>query len=775
MLSPKSKEKRWDSKREEDIFKKWTKEGIFRFNLNTKKKIFSIDTPPPYPSGKPWHIGAAAHYSQIDMIARTARMLGFETYFPIGIDRNGIPVETYTEKKYGIKLYETPREKFIELCKTALDDLEAYMIGIMKDMGLSGDFDHYYRTDREEYRRLTQATFIKLWKKGLIYEATRPNNYCIDCRTTIADADIEYKELPSQLIYFKFKTKETGEDLIIASTRPELICSCQAIIFNPKDERYKHLEGRHAITPIFNRETPIISHPAASPEFGTGILMICSYGDYEDVRLFRELKLKEIIAIDTNGRMTDTAGKYYGLTIEDARKKIIEDLDEAGLLIKKENIIHRTPICDRSKTPIEIIPMKEFYLKQLEFTKNIREIAKRLIFHPEEHRQRLLDWINSISIDWPISRRRYYGTEIPIWYCGSCKKPNLPEPGAYYQPWKDKPPFKECKYCSSKEFIGEDRTFDTWFDSGISPLFISKYLRDDKFYKKTYPNTLRPQGKDIIRTWLYYTLLRCYQLTGENPFKHAWIMGYGVDEKGEKMSKSKGNVIDPYPILERYGGDSFRFWNAAEASLGSDFRCSEGRISSASKFLTKLWNISRFISMLPEPKRARLTATDKWILAELSRLIEDCLYGYTDFNFFIPANRIREFTWSIFADHYIEMTKPRAYSQGFTKEEQKAAWYTLHACLKTILILSAPIIPFMTDDIWRQLYSKKSIHLEQFPKAKWESNLTKLTTKILEFNSAIWSTKKEKGMSLRDTILIKIPKSLKLFEKDLKAMHNIKK
>ncbi|MCD6403011.1 MAG: valine--tRNA ligase [Candidatus Aenigmarchaeota archaeon] len=775
-FKPVIEEKRWNPELERVVWQEWQSKKIFKFNLNTNKKIFVIDTPPPYPSGRPWHIGAAAHYSQIDMIARTARMKGFEVFFPIGIDRNGLPVEIYTEKKYGISIHKTPREEFIKLCQTALDDLEAEMIGIMKTMGLSGDFDNYYRTDSEEYRKLTQATFIILWKKGLIYEATRPNNYCPVCKTTIADAEVEYKEFPTQLVYIKFKVKETGEDLVIATTRPELLCSCQAVIVNPQDERYKHLHGKHAIIPIYEREVPIIPHPSAKMEFGTGAVMICSYGDYTDVMLFRELGLKEIIAIDVDGKMTENAGKYAGLSIQEARKKIIEDLEKAGLVVKKEQIMHRTPTCERSKNPIEIIPMKEYYLKQLDFKEKMLKLAKKIKFHPEAHRQLLINWIKSITIDWPISRRRVYGTEIPVWYCKKCGKPNVPEPGKYYRPWKEDPPFKKCQHCGAEEgFVGDTRTFDTWVDSSISPLFITGFLRDDELFKKTYPTSIRPQAKDIIRTWLYYTLLRCYQLTEKIPWEHAWIMGYGVDEKGEKMSKSKGNVIDPFPVLEKYGADAFRFWAASEATLGSDFRCSEQRIQNALKFLTKLWNVARFISSFPiVEEKPELTASDEWILSEVNKLIDACMEGYDDFNFYIPANRLREFVWNVFASHYIEMVKKRAYGEGFSEEEQKAAWYTLHQVLKTVLLLFAPIIPFMTDFVWKKLYGKESIHLQTFPGKFDVKDYTELTEKLIEFNSKVWGEKKARNLSLKDEIEVEVPEELKPFEKDLVAMHNIK-
>lgn len=770
-LQPKIKEKRWDFRLEGKVLKGW--KGLYKFNPASKKKIFVIDTPPPYPSGRPWHIGAAAHYSQIDMIARAARMMNNEVLFPIGIDRNGLPVELYTERKYKVNIHDTPREKFIELCKAALDDLEAEMIRIMKAMGLSSDFENYYRTDSEEYRKLTQETFIELWNRGMIYENTRPNNYCPVCATTIADAEVLYEDRPTELVYIKFPLKEGGF-ITVATTRPEFICSCQTIIVHPDDARYEKLVGKTALTPLYEREVKIISHPSAAMEFGSGAAMICSYGDFEDVRLFRELGLQEIIALDTSGKMTENAGKYAGMTVEEARRKIIEDLEAGNYVERKEKITHRTPVCERSKNPIEIIPMKEFYLKQIEFIDDIRKFAETLIFHPEIHRQLLLNWIDSIKIDWPISRRRYYGTEIPIWYCKNCNKAFVPKPGKYYRPWKDRPPFAKCDSCGGKDFVGETRTFDMWMDSSISPLFISRYKRDEKFFKKTFPNTLRPQAKDIVRTWMYYTLLRCYQLTGEMAWKHAWVMGYGVDEKGEKMSKSKGNVIDPYPILEKYGADAFRFWACSESSVGYDFRFNENKIGAANKFLTKLWNVSRFISMFPQPKKKpKLSAADKWILAELNKTIKESLKGYEEFNFFIPANKVREFLWNVFADHYVEMVKPRAYGEGFTAAERDAARYTLHECLKTVLILAAPIIPFITDFVYTKLYSVKSVHTEEFPKAG-SDELSSYTKRIIEFNSAVWNEKKKRAISLRDEIQIEIPKQLKDFEKDLRAMHHIK-
>src|SRR5208282_4599816 len=348
---------------------------------------------------------AVAQYSQIDMIARTSRMFGKQVLFPIGIDRNGLPVEIYTENLYKISMRETPREQFIELCKQALDDLESKMLETMKRIGLSVDYESKYRTDEENYRKLTQASFIELWKKGLIYEASRPNNYCHECGTTIADAEVEYKDIQTRLVFVPFKVKETGENIVIATTRPELICSCQLVIVNPSDTRYSLLHGKHAILPIYGREVEIKPHPSAKLEFGSGAVMICSYGDYTDVLLFRELGLTEIIATDQYGKLTEAAGPYQHLSTSEARKKVITDLEAQGLVAKLENINHRTPICSRSATPIEIIPMREYYLKQLEFLPQLKLLAQKIKFHPDGNRQILLDWMDSIAIDWPISRR----------------------------------------------------------------------------------------------------------------------------------------------------------------------------------------------------------------------------------------------------------------------------------------------------------------------------------------------------------------------------------
>jgi len=569
----------------------------------------------------------------------------------------------------------------------------------------------------------------------------------------------------------KFKTKD-GE-VIIASTRPELLCACKAVIVNPEDVRYTDLIGTKVTVPITNQEVEIQAHHSAQIEFGSGAVMGCSYGDHNDVALFRELDLEEVVAIGQDGRLPEAAGAYAGLKPKQARTKIIEDLESKGFVEKIEEISHRTPVSERSRTPIEIIPMEEYYLKQKGSVEKMRELGSQIKFYPKMHQQILMNWLDSIKIDWPISRRRYYGTEIPIWYCKKCSEPHLPEPGEYYQPWYLECPAEKCSKCEFTEFVGEERTFDTWMDSSVSPLFITKFKKDEEFFKRTYPTGVRPQAKDIVRTWLYYTLLRCENLTGKKPWSEAWIMGYGLDEKGMKMSKSKGNALDPLPIIEKFGADTFRFWSASEVNHGNDFRCSEQKIESTKKFLTKLWNVSRFLSSFPIVESADLADTDKWIISELDKLVKDCKVGFDEYNFFIPAIAIREFTWNIFAAQYIEMAKARAYGIGFSEAERDGAIYTLHKVLSTLLKLLAPITPYITDYLWQTLYSDKSIHTEQQVKEESNDDLTKHTQAISEFNSKVWNEKKEKGLSLKDSIKIDIPKDLEIFKKDLVAMHNL--
>ncbi len=779
-FEPKIKQKTWDPNIESLMFDKWQKEKIYKFDKESKKKLYSIDTPPPYVN-TPIHIGHAYTYTWQDMMARSRRMSGFNVLFPMGLDKNGLPIEVMAEKIFKIVMHETPREEFILKCKEMLEQAGDASLDSFKKLGLSCnnwniDYDvgGRYDTDDPEYRKLTQETFIELWKKGLMYEDVKPTNYCSICKTAIADAEVEYKEGKTSLSFIKFKVKETNEEILIATTRPELLCSCKIILFNPDDKRYKKLEGKTAIVPIFGHEVKIKPHPYAKVDFGSGLVMICSFGDFGDVRLLRELNIDPTYAIDTDGKMNESAGKYKGLTVEDARKQVIEDLKERGLITKQDQVDNRQPICWRSKNPIEFVALKEFYLKQVDYVKTLKKISDDMSFFSPENKQILTDWIDSVTIDWVLSRRRYYGTEIPLWYCKSCNFTFVPEPGKYYQPWKEKPPVKKCPKCNGTEFRGEERTFDTWFDSSSSEAYILGYLWDKKFFEKHFPCGMRPQGKEIVRNWLYYTVLKSLHLYGKAPFKDVWIHMHVVDDKGEKMSKSLGNVVDPHEILKKYGAEAFRIWSVLEGDITrGDIRCSFERIEGTSKFLTKLWNVTRFISGFPQVKKATLLASDKWILSELNTLVSNVKKNYEEYAFSDAANAIRNFVWNLFASNYVEMVKPRAYGDNFSKDEQEAAWYTLHLVMKTILKLLAPVIPFITDYIWRELYGSGSIHSESLPEPEWDFKLEKLSEALIQFNADVWKMKKDQNLSLKAEIKVDIPKDLVAMEKDLRRMHNI--
>ena len=776
----KLEEKSWTKEMEKAVYEEWKNSKRYAFP-NSGRPVFSIDTPPPYVN-TPVHIGHATTYTLMDMFARFHRMIGHDVLFPLGLDRNGLPIEMAAEKRFGVSLIDVSREEFIYMCKKVLEEASQESIDSFLKLGISfnswnagtgiGDI---YLTDSKEYRTLTQATFIDLWKRGLIYEDKFINNYCPGCRTTLADAEVDYEEKPTLFNEIIFAVKETKEKITIATTRPELICTCGMVVFNPVDERYKHLDGKTAVTPLFNKEVLIKAHPFADMEKGTGLMMMCSAGDQTDIRFFREMNLDPVIAIDIDGRMNSHAGFLSGLSVSEAREKIVEDLKKSGLLVGQKKIMHRTPICERSKHEIEFISMKEFYLKQTGMKEELKKLSEKMNFFSPKSRQILLDWIDSVSIDWPISRRRYYGTEIPLWHC-ECGYVFVPEKGHYYQPWRESPPLKKCPKCGSTHFKGEERIFDTWFDSANSPLYILNWGKD--FYSSVKPCTLRPQGKEIVRTWLYYTLLKGYLLTDEPVFKDVWIHHHVIDESGKKMSKSLGNIIDPHDILEKFGAEPFRLWCALEGNMErDDMRCSFDRIEGAGKTLTKLWNVSKFISQFEAiDDKVNLAELDKWIISELNDIISYSRSQYTNYDFHNPAVKLRNFLWESFASHYLELAKNRAYNQSnrFTIEEQRSALFTLHYCLRTILKLFAPVIPFMTEHIYKELYSS-DVHGESFPAAKDVSSYIK-TDDVVELNSFIWKKKKDNKLSLKTEIAeLTVPEKFECIEKDIAATHNAKK
>ena len=822
MAKPKIKEKRWTVDLEKKIQEEhFTNKERYSFNPNSKKEIFVIDTPPPYPSGT-WHIGAVAQYSMIDVIARSQRLLGKEVYFPWGVDRNGINIEFTVEKKTGRKMKTYDRAEFLDLCRNEIEKYTQEMRNIAKRVGLSCAYDQEYLTDAPDYRSVTQSIFIDLFKKGAIVEELRPNLYDPVEGTTIAEAEVERLSRKSKLLDVRWSVTgdSTHEPVIISTTRPELICACGIVLVHPDDSRYQHLVGKSLDLPMptegRSKSVEIMSHPSVNMEFGSGVLMVSSFGDQNDVAVFRELGLSPFQAIDLDGKITELGSSISGMPVLDARKKAIEILESEN---KIENIIERDqeiPVSERGKNPIEIILLKEWYVRQTHIQERMKELSNEINFIPSRNKQFLLDWMENITIDWPVSRRRWYHTEIPIWYSEDRTKVVTPPHGTYVQPWKDSPPsdsivldrenqkelgrFEDLKSELGK-LEGEEKVFDTWMDSSNSNLYVSGYLSNPKLFERAFPTGVRPQGKEIVRTWLYYTLLKSTLLLDKPGFANVWIDGLGMDPWGRKMSKSLGNGIDASSVLEcgaggrtgswkikgpegkqvalqakKIGSECFRFWKAADAQVGDDFQINPEQIELRYfGVLTKIFNVGRFASQFDfdadlDEIPDNLENEDKWILAEFSDLLGKAKKGYSNLDIYTAAQGIKTFSTGIFASHWLEMAKTRLYN-----EDASATW-TLHRIFRDLLSILSPICPFFTHHLSTTLYEKSSVEVDVFPESPITDtqSWTEKTDDLVEFNSVVWKAKKDAGVSLAAPISgHNVPSSLKEIEAALVAMHKL--
>ncbi|ADP77172.1 valyl-tRNA synthetase [Methanothermus fervidus DSM 2088] len=707
--------KDYDPKNESKWQKKWQKDKIYAFETD-KRPSYVIDTPPPYPTGS-IHMGHVLNWVYMDIIARFKRMNGFNVLFPQGWDCHGLPTEVKVEEIHNIKKGDVPREKFKKMCIDLTTENIKRMKRQMISLGFSQDWDREYITMDPEYIKKTQLSFLKMYKEGLIYRGVHPVNWCPRCETAIAFAEVEYSEKETYLNYIKFEGSES--DIVIATTRPELLPACVAVLVHPDDERYTDMVGKKVKVPIFNQEVEILADEDVDPKFGTGAVMVCTFGDKTDVLWVKRHNLKIINAIDEKGRMTKAAKKYEGLSIEECRNKIIEDLDKKGFLIKKERIKQNVGRCWRCKTPVEILVKKQWFIDVNKLKKDVKKTINEIKWHPEHMKTRLLNWIDAMEWDWCISRQRIFGTPIPVWYCKECGKPHVAtEDMLPVDPTKEKPNFT-CE-CGCNEFIPERDVLDTWMDSSISPLVVAGWPQ--KNYRKLFPANLRPQGHDIIRTWAFYTILRCKALTGEKPFDEIVINGMVFGEDGHKMSKSRGNVIEPEEVLEKYGADALRLW-AANSVPGSDVPFAWKDVKYGYKFLRKFWNAFRFMSIhiFKEEENeveAKLNYMDRWILSKLNRLVENVTKSINQYNFADAITNIQQFVWHVFCDEYIEAVKYRLYSDE-NKEMREGAKRTLEKVLKTCLKLLAPFVPHFVEEVY-QHFDDKSIHLTSWPTTNYE-------------------------------------------------------
>ena len=819
MGKPKITDKRWSIDLEKRIQQEHygdTYSKRYSFDPNSDREIFVIDTPPPYPSGT-WHIGAVAQYSMIDVIARSQRLLGKEVYFPWGVDRNGINIEFTVEKKTGKKMRTFERGKFIDICRDTIEEYTQAMRETACRVGLSCSFENEYLTDSSEFRAVTQSIFVDLFKQGNIIEDLRPNIYDPVEGTTIADAEVQRISRMTKLCDILWET-EDGEKVIITTTRPELICACGIVLVHPDDERYSHLIGKEIKLPLpvngRSQKVIIQAHHSVKMEFGSGVLMVCSFGDQNDVSVFRELGIEPFVAIDLNGQMTEISGPLSGLPVIEARRKAIEILEEGNKLSSIKDHEQEIPVSERGNNPVEIILLKEWYVKQTHILERMDELVSEINFIPPRNKQFLDDWMQNISIDWPISRRRWYHTEVPIWYSEDGSKVVVPPSGTYVQPWRESPPTGSVvldrenretlgTYEEMKDQLGnlsgEEKVFDTWMDSSNSNLFVSGYGKDTQLFERAFPTSLRPQGKEIVRTWLYYTLLKSTLLLDKPGFNNVWIDGLGMDPWGRKMSKSLGNGIDANSVLEcgfggrtgswkikgidgkqihlkanKIGSECFRLWKACDAQVGDDFHINPEEIES--KYfgvLTKIFNVARFASQLDVPnlstKPENLQIEDEWILSEFSEVMSNVEESWKNIDIYNAGQSIKNFSTGVFPSHWLEMVKSRLYDG-----DEAAAW-TLHRIVRDILISLSPICPFFTHYLSTTLYGTSSVDAREFPKSV-ESNikLLSLTGPLIDFNSEVWRKKKDNGISLNSEISsVIIPEELQILSESLIRMHRI--
>ncbi|MDG1542223.1 MAG: class I tRNA ligase family protein [Candidatus Thalassarchaeaceae archaeon] len=828
MADPRITDKRWTIDLEKRIQEEhYADQDLYNsrygFDPTSDKELFVIDTPPPYPSGT-WHIGAVAQYSMIDVIARSQRLMGKEVYFPWGVDRNGINIEFTVEKNTDRKMKTYDRAEFLKLCEETIEEFTQAMRNTASRVGLSCDFAKEYLTDSPEYRAVTQAIFVDLFKRGEIIEDLRPNIYDPVEGTTIADAEVERLQRMTQLVDVKWTT-ESGEDITISTTRPELICACGVVVVHPDDERYLHLVGQQIHLPVDvegrGTSVEIRAHPSVKSDFGSGVLMVCSFGDQNDVAVFRELGLTPFQAIGLDGCMTEISGPLSGMTVLNAREAVITGLEEAGRIVSIEDRQQEVPVSERGKNPVEIILLKEWYIRQTHKQDRIAELADEINFIPPRNKQFLLDWMENISIDWPISRRRWYHTEIPIWYSEDQKKVIVPPTGNYVQPWCESPPpnsrvlDRETKedlgewsdlMGSLGDIQGEEKVFDTWMDSSNSNLFVSDYLNDDDTFERAFPTGIRPQGKEIVRTWLYYTLLKSALLFDKPGFKNVWIDGLGMDPWGRKMSKSLGNGIDADSVLEcgaggrtgswkvkgpnktvnlkanKIGSECFRLWKACDAQVGDDFQINPEEIEA--KYygvLTKLFNVARFASQFEIPNDldsapSDLSISERWILSEFSQVNLTVRSAWENIDIYTAAQAMKNFGTGVFPSHWLEMAKTRLYN-----DDLGAAW-TIHRIVRDLLTMFSPICPFLCHHLSSTLYGVSAVDIREFPElpiselgeGELGEKLRQYSSIITEFNSDVWAAKNEAGLGRGKPISgIEIPPELEEFSNHLITMHKL--
>ncbi len=753
---------------------RWQQQGTFLFDRAAalsagRDCVYSIDTPPPTASGS-LHIGHVFSYTHTDVVARYRRMTGKQVFYPMGWDDNGLPTERRVQNYYGVRCDPTlpyepdfvppfeggdnksskaadqkpiSRRNFIELCERLTVEDEKQFEALWRSLGLSVDWSQTYRTIGHESLKTSQLAFLRNIHRGEAYQALAPTLWDITFRTAVAQAELEDREQPSA--YHRVAFHGADGPVYIETTRPELLPACVALVAHPDDERYQPLFGSTVRTPVFGVEVPVVAHHLAQPDKGSGIAMICTFGDITDVTWWRELDLPNRAIIGFDGRIISEPpaaieseegraayAQLAGKTTFSAKQAVVELLRTSGDLIgDPKPIQHPVKFFEKGDKPLEIVSTRQWYVKNGARDEKLRErlveLGREIDWHPDFMRVRYENWVNGLTGDWLISRQRFFGVPIPVWYPLDADgnpvydQPILPaEEQLPVDPSSDPAPgYDEAQRGQAGGFVGELDVMDTWMTSSLTPQLAGGWERDAELFDAVFPFDLRPQGQDIIRTWLFSTLLRSQLENDVTPWRNAAISGFIVDPDRKKMSKSKGNVVTPADILERHGSDAVRYW-AASSRLGTDAAFdpqNPTQIKIGRRLAIKLLNAAKFILGFEAPASLDLTHVtsplDAGMLQNLGDVIADATAALEGYDHARALEVAETFFWT-FCDDYLELVKERAY--GETNAEQVSAVVALRVALSAFLRLFAPVLPFATEEAW-SWSAEGSVHVAPWPTA----------------------------------------------------------
>ena len=718
---------------EEKLYNNWEEKGYFKPSMDKNAPAYSISMPPPNVTGK-LHMGHALDAAIQDLFIRFKRMHGYNTLWLPGTDHSALSTEAKivaSMKEEGLTKQQIGREAFL---KRAYEWTELYGGTIVKQqrkMGCSCDWSRSRFTMDEGLSRAVFKAFKNYYDKGYIYKGKRMINYCPGCRTSISDAEIEYKEEGTHLWHIRYQITGTDDYLIVATTRPETMLGDTAVAVNPKDERFSNLIGKTCILPIMNKEIPIIGDRFVEMEFGTGAVKITPAHDPNDYQSGLDHNLPVVEVFGDDLKMHDLWPEVAGMDIYEARQKIVEKLQEIGALVKIEDYTHNVAKCDRCHSTVEPRISDQWFVKMSELAKPAIEAVRNgdVTFVPKQYEKTFFNWMENIR-DWCISRQIWWGHQLPVYYCKDCGEIIV----------DDKTP-DVCPKCGCKEFEKDQDTLDTWFSSALWPFSTLGWPDDTEDFRTFYPTNVLVTGYDIIQAWVSRMIYSGLEYTGKKPFDYVFIHGIVRDAQGRKMSKSLGNGVDPIEVIEKYGTDALRFSLILGITPGNDLRYIPEKLDSASNFANKLWNASKFVLMNLEDydgtlNEGDLCKEDKWILSKLNRLVKEVTENIENFDIGVSTQKIYDFIWNEFCNWYIEMTKVRLYDKE--NKTRKAAQYVLNKVLCDSLKLLHPVMPFVTEEIYTKLYNDdESIMISKWPVYDEKYNYKKDEDEIEKFKTII--------------------------------------